>query len=106
MADAACLLHLTCANKQEAETIARALLDASLIACASATPVESWFLWEGTTETSNEIMLIMKSRQDLFDEIDAKVAELHRYDTYVLEATPIERLSGAASVWLHKTLKK
>ncbi|TXG77308.1 divalent-cation tolerance protein CutA [Patescibacteria group bacterium] len=106
MADAASVLYLTCATKQEAEVIARALLDRRLIACASATQVESWFLWDGETETSHETLLIMKSRQGLFDDVNTVVADLHSYNTYVLEEVLVNTLSEGASAWLHKMLKK
>lgn len=46
----------------------------------------------------------MESREDLFTQVEAEIAILHSYDTFVLEATPISRMSKSAKTWLEKEL--
>lgn len=99
-----CLIWLSCADKDEADKIARALLDKKLIACAKQLPVRSSFAWEGETSTSEEIWMSMESREDLFEEIEAEVAKLHSYDTFVLTSTPITKISKEAEVWMKENL--
>ncbi|MEX2014463.1 MAG: divalent-cation tolerance protein CutA [Candidatus Saccharimonadales bacterium] len=100
-----CQLWLTCANKQEADKIANTLLVKQLVACARQVPVKSDYRWQGKIEAAEEIMLVMESRLDLFDEIESEVAELHSYDTFVLTASPLARLSKNAEKWLKQELK-
>ncbi|MBI2592345.1 divalent-cation tolerance protein CutA [Candidatus Saccharibacteria bacterium] len=100
-----CQLWLTCADKAGANKIAKTLLDKRLVACVRQIPVASDFHWRGKIQHANEIMLLMESRGDLFDEIEREVAKLHNYDTFVLEATPVTKISKKAGQWLKGELK-
>lgn len=101
-----CQLWLTCASKSEATKIAKSLLNSRLITCAKQIPVNASFHWRGKIESSDEVLLIMESRMDLFDEVEKEIAKLHSYDTFVLEATLVNRVSKKAQKWLNKELKK
>ncbi len=100
-----CQLWLSCDGKREASQISDVLLQKKLIACAKQIPVSLQFNWQGKINKSNEVLLIMESREDLFDEIEREVAKLHSYKTFVLEATPISKISKKAASWLKKELK-
>ncbi len=69
-------------------------------------PVRSDFLWNGTIDQNNEILLIMESREDLFDQIEVEVAKIHSYETFVLTATLMSKVSQKAQKWLTDSLKK
>lgn len=99
-----CQLWLTCENKVEASKIAQALLNKHLIACAKQLPVSSDFHWQGKIEHSDEILLVMESHEDLFEDVEAEVTKLHSYDTFVLEAVPIINISRDAQKWLEKEI--
>jgi len=47
----------------------------------------------------------MLSKLDLFDKIEAEVTKLHSYETFVLEAVPVSRISKSAQEWLNRELK-
>ena len=117
-----CNLYLTCADKKEADKIARALLKKRLVACVHKVPITSDFLWqgeaqydsaepsialakEGKIKSSKEVLLQMDSREDLFDQVEREVTKLHSYGTFVLEATSVTKISKKAQQWLHKELK-
>ncbi len=95
-----CQLWLTCADGVEATKIAKALLDKRLIACAKQLPVSADYWWEGKVEHADEVLLVMESRRDLFDKVEAEVANLHSYETFVLQAIPMIRISKKAKAWL------
>lgn len=97
-----CQLWLTCEDKKEASKIAKTLLNKHLIACAKQIPVSADFHWQNKMDHANEILLLMESRVDLFDKVEAEVAKLHSYDTFVLEAIPINKISKEAEKWLNK----
>jgi len=100
-----CQLWLTCANEKEASKIANTLLVKHLVACAKQLPLTADYHWQSKIEHSDEILLIMESREDLFDQTEAEVAKFHSYDTFVLEATPISKISKKAENWLKSELK-
>ncbi|MEO7364041.1 MAG: divalent cation tolerance protein CutA [Candidatus Saccharimonadales bacterium] len=98
-------LVLTCANQQEADTIADSLLQKKLIACAKFLPVTTRFQWEGAIENSQEVLVMMEAREADFMEIEAIVAELHSYVTFVLKAVSINQISEGAAKWLEESLE-
>lgn len=74
------LVYVTTPSKQEASTIATALLEAKLAACVNIIEgVSSIYNWEGKTNNDTEAMLIIKSRASLLKKIEFKVKELHSY---------------------------
>lgn len=86
-------LFLTCENQAEAEKIADALLEQHLVACVKFEPVHSKFWWKGAIEEADEVKISMLSVAENFDRIEAEVAKLHSYETFVLQATPISQIS-------------
>lgn len=104
MTEGFCQLFLACADRAEAEKIASALLKEHLVACAKFVPIDSMYWWQGKIESGSEVLLVMESRQDLFDQVEAAVAGLHSYDTFVLTAVPLDRVSKNAAAWLDKEL--
>ncbi len=100
-----CQLILTCASKAEADKITDKLLGEHLVACVRQMSVKSKYHWQGKIEDADEIMLIMESRMDLFDKVEAEVAKLHSYDTFMLEALPIEKTSAGVAKWIKEETK-
>lgn len=100
------LLFLTCANKTEAEKIAKTLLDKKLIICAKITDrINSHFLWKGITENAEETLLMMDSHESKFDDIEKTVKELHSYELFNLTALNITQMSRGVKNWLEEDLK-
>jgi len=97
-----CQLQLTCADKEEANKIASTLLVKHLVACVKQMPVNSTYWWQGKMEVSDEIMLIMDSKPQLFAKIEAEIAKIHSYDTFVLQQLPINKVSEKVKAWLEK----
>ena len=100
-----CQLWLSCKDAKEASKIADVLLSNKLVACSKQILVKSSFHWQGKIEGSDEILLMMESRADLFDQIEEAVTKLHSYDTFVLEAVPVSKVSTKAEKWLTQELK-
>lgn len=100
-----CQLWLTVGSKEEADKIANALLVKHLVACVRQIPVSSDYWWKDKINHSDEILLQMESREDLFEQIEKEVVKLHTYDTFVLEATPVSAISKSAAQWLKDELR-
>jgi uncharacterized protein involved in tolerance to divalent cations len=96
-------LVLTCGSWQEAQRIADTLLEKRLVACVEMMAVKSKSWWQNQLEETDEVKLIMESITDNFNHVEAEVAKLHSYDTFVLQQLPITRLSQKAQTWLTET---
>ena len=97
---------VTTANKDEAEKIAQKLLENKLIACANIIdPVISHFHWSGKIDFAEECLVVMKSRMDLFAELQECVRRLHSYEVPEVLALPIVAGSEAYLGWMGEVLK-
>ena len=100
------IVLVTTANKAEAEKISRSLLKEKLIACANIiNPVTSFFYWSGKIDTCEECLVVMKSRVDLFAELEHLVKQLHSYEVPEVLALPIVEGSAAYLGWMGEVLK-
>lgn len=97
-------LAVSCGSWQEAQRIADVLLEKRLIACAEFIEIKSKYHWQNTLETSNEIKLLMQTIADNFKKIEAEIAKLHSYETFVLQALPVSHISKDAATWLAEEL--
>lgn len=98
-----CLLYLTCANDKEADKIAQVLLEKKLVFCVKKCPVSSSFLWKGKINSANEVLLIMDSLEDNFENVNKEVSKLHSYKTFVLTSTPVTQTTEAVKKWIEET---
>ena len=92
-------LFLTCADRAEAEKIADVLIGKHLVAAVNYVRVEGKTRWDGITE-GDEVGMRMMSVASNFDRIEEEVANLHSYDTFVLQAISISHLNTEAAKWL------
>jgi periplasmic divalent cation tolerance protein len=100
------IVLVTTANKQEAEKIVQHLLEARLIACANIVgPVSSHFHWSGKLEKTEEYLILMKSRRDLFAKLSEAVKALHSYEVPEILALPVVEVSKAYLDWLGSCLQ-
>ncbi len=84
------LVFMTASTEAEAENIAHCLLDERLIACANIIgPISSLYWWKNKGEEAKEFAVFMKSRQNLFERLSARIKELHSYDVPEIVAVPI-----------------
>jgi len=99
------ILSTTTNNREEAERLANALVEARLAACVQiAGPVTSVYRWQGELEQAQEWTLSVKTSQEQFEEASVKIAELHSYDCPEIVATPIVAGSDAYLEWLGEQL--
>ncbi len=93
----------TVGNEDEAQRIARALLERRLAACVQVIgPITSHFRWEGEIETSQEWLCLAKARAVHYAELEKAVRELHSYEVAEIIAVPIVQGSCQYLAWMRK----
>jgi periplasmic divalent cation tolerance protein len=96
----------TCSTEQEAERLARLLVDEKLAACVSIIPrMRSFYHWKGAVETSDECLLLVKSSRALFEELRGRLEAAHSYETPELLALPIVEGAPNYMNWLEGNLR-
>ena len=92
---------VTAPDMDLARRLAKGALEAKLVACANIFPaVESHYWWKGKLESSDEVLLIFKTRQQLLPKLERAVREIHPYDTPEFVALPLTTGSGKYLAWL------
>jgi periplasmic divalent cation tolerance protein len=93
----------TCASGQEARRIAEAIVESKLAACVNLLgAAESVYRWEGRIETAHEVLLMIKSTAERFDELRIRITELHSYETPEIIALPVAAGSEKYLHWLRQ----
>lgn len=81
MAGHALLVLSTAGSTEEAERIARALVDERLAACVNIVPgVRSIYRWRAAVHADAEVLLVIKTVREQFDALRRRVRELHSYE--------------------------
>lgn len=85
---------ITTGSTEEAQKIARALVEERLAACVNiVAPVQSVYRWQGEIQTDQEALLIVKTTTEAMEKLAKRVKQLHSYELPEVIALPI--LAGA-----------
>jgi periplasmic divalent cation tolerance protein len=91
----------TAGTRNDAEMIARVLVDRRLAACVQLFgPIFSTYRWQGSIETNQEWQCAIKTRRDLFAQVEATIRKLHPYDVPEILALPILSASQNYLEWI------
>lgn len=85
---------ITAPHAEEAEKLARLLVEKRLAACVNVVPrIRSFFWWEGKIDVQEEVLLILKTTTPRWPALLEAVSAHHSYETPEIIALPI--LQGA-----------
>lgn len=100
------VVYVTVGSSAEADRLVRVLIEERLAACVNRiNPVQSIYRWQGKVEQSEEELLIIKTKRDLFASLERKVQELHSYSVPEIIALPILEGSEGYLKWLEEQLR-
>ena len=99
------IIYCTVPNKKEGKDIAKALVKGHLAACVNMIDkVESIFSWDYKLMEEKEILLIIKTKKELFDRVSAIIKELHSYNVPEIVAVDMARADETYLGWIaHET---
>ena len=85
----------------EAERVGRALVERRLCACVNILPgMVSYYWWQGTVERGDEVVMIIKTRASLAEQVRAAVKDMHSYTTPAFLVIPIESVDPDYHAWI------
>ena len=95
-----CLVMTTAPTPEAGRELARALVEAGLAGCVQLVGIESFYIWEGESTASPEVLLLVKTRAARYAEIEAFVGEYHEYEVPELVRLWIDGGSAGYLSWL------
>lgn len=97
----------TAGTKEDAQKIAQSLVEKRLAGCVQVVgPIASTYWWEGSLENAEEWLCIIKSRKDLYKELEKAIQQIHPYRVPEILAIPVVDGSQSYLEWLDGEVKK
>ena len=102
LSDMKCVqVTVSCSSAVEANALVEILLSQRLVACGQIiNSVQSFYHWQGQIATSDECLLLLKTKQALFDRIEQVIRVKHSYDVPEIIATPLVAISEPYKKWI------
>jgi periplasmic divalent cation tolerance protein len=95
------------AKRENAEKIANALVEKRLAACVQILgPIVSTYWWKDNIETAEEWLCVIKSKKEVYEELEKSIKEIHPYETPEIFALPVVAGSKDYLKWLSNEVKK
>jgi periplasmic divalent cation tolerance protein len=92
-------------DPQAAAALATALVERNLAACCQIVgPIQSIYRWQGKLEQAVEYQVWIKTRRDLWSELEQAIKQLHPYDVPELLLIEVPEASAPYARWLHEQL--
>jgi len=95
----------TCGNDEDANSLARALIERRLAACVNAvSKVASTYRWKGEIQQDQETLLIIKTTAARLSALERAIRELSKYDMPEVIALPIVAGSQEYLGWVRESV--
>ncbi len=96
---------VTAPDLKVARRLARAALQARLIACANLVPkIESLYRWRGRTESSGEILMLLKTTRPRLAALEKLILAKHPYDTPEFLVLPVKAGNDRYLKWIKESV--
>ena len=93
-------------NADGAKALARKIVGEKLAACVQILPeMTSVYFWEGEVRTEPERLLLIKTVEEKYGELERFILENHGYDVPEIVAIPSEKVSASYLSWLSEYLE-
>ncbi len=101
------IVFCTVPDSECARLISRELVEGKLAACSNIVPgIQSIYTWENELQDDHELLLVIKTRTDLFDELQKKIVQHHPYTVPEIIALPIIKGNSEYLKWIDENVKK
>lgn len=103
MVPSAILVLTQMPDAASARMLARTLVEHRLAACVSiGAPVSSLYHWQGQIETAEEVPVAVKTRAELYADVEAAIRSGHPYDVPEIVAVPVVAGLPAYLDWIDR----
>ena len=96
----------TAGSVDEASKIAEHLVHRHLVACVNLVPgIQSFYWWNSSVQKDQEVLMIIKTEREKFDEVQRAILSLHSYEVPEIISIPLENGFNDYLQWIEKALR-
>jgi periplasmic divalent cation tolerance protein len=100
------ILVCTCPDAATARRLAGGLLESKLAACVNILPeIRSMYRWQGELHDDGEALMVVKTVQRAYAEVEAWLLQHHPYDVPEVLAVPVQAGSAAYLEWVQNEIE-
>ena len=90
----------TVASREEAQRLARTLVERKLAACAQISEIESVYRWQGEVQQEPEFRILFKTTDERYGLVENAIRDLHSYELPAIHAFAFEHVFPAYATWI------
>lgn len=95
-------IYTTLSNKDDAQRLARLLVERRLVACAQISPIESFYVWAGAVQQETEWRLLLKTLDTRYEAVEAAIRAHHPYELPAIYAEAVVRADADYAAWVEQ----
>jgi periplasmic divalent cation tolerance protein len=100
-----CLITTTAGSQDEAEHLANLLVRERLAACVQISRIFRVYTWEETLHKDEEWLLLIKTRADLYEQVEGALHAHHSYEIPEIICVPITQGAAPYLAWIDENTK-
>ena len=89
MTEGYCMILTTVGSRDEAERISELLVLRRYAACVQISSINSTYRWEGEIHKDAEYLLLIKTKIDLYNQVESAILENHSYEVPEIIQIPV-----------------
>lgn len=94
----------TVATREQAQSLARTLVERRLAACAQISEIESYYHWGGAIQHEPEFRVLFKTTDHRYAEIERAIKEMHAYELPAIHAFAMDPIDERYGAWIRAEL--
>lgn len=100
------IVFTTTPTIEEAESLARKIVEANLAACVQVLPqMQSFYVWDGEVQNDSEHLLLIKTLPEKYTILENFINGNHSYEVPEIIAVKAEKVSESYQKWMLDSFK-
>jgi periplasmic divalent cation tolerance protein len=100
------IVFCTVPDTETAYMLSKVLVEERVAACCNIIPaVKSFYFWEEKLQEDQELLLIIKTREEVFPTLEKRIHEIHPYSVPEILAFPIIHGNSKYLKWMDDHVK-